>query len=237
MLILLSFPSGFHEPSLSPFCTKAMLLLQMAGVDWRPQWTSNPGKAPLGKLPALRREDGVLPDSNLILDWLDRQGAPMFPDDADRGDAHLIMRLAETSLYHGIVYDRWARAEGWGRAKPVFFAPVPAALRSLVAGLARRKVLGQLKAQGIAAFSDPDRLTYLRADLDALSAHLGAHPWMLGNRPSAADASILPMLSTLDHLPDDTALRGALRRDARLMDYVARGRAQLYAPLMAHIGA
>lgn len=67
MLQLLSFPPGLDEPSLSPFCAKAMILLQMSGQAWRPEWHPDPCKAPPCKLPALHTPDGIVPDSTLNL--------------------------------------------------------------------------------------------------------------------------------------------------------------------------
>jgi len=231
MLTLLSFPPGLDEPSLSPFCTKAMLLLEMSGQAWRPQWVVNPAAMPMGKLPVLDHGRGRVPDSNLILAWLLRQGAVLWPEGVAKAQAHAVMRMSENHLYFGVVHDRWMRPECWAVIKPVFFGAVPALVRPVLAGIARRGVARQLGGQGTAAFTDPDRLAYMRADLDALSETLGDRPWMMGEQPSPVDASVLPLLSTLDRLPADTPLRSALRRDARLMRYVARGRETLYAPL------
>ncbi|WP_447257643.1 glutathione S-transferase family protein [Mameliella sp. RP-9] len=233
MLQLMTFPPGLDEPSHSPFCAKAMILLQLAGVDWEPDWHPDPRKAPLGKLPALRTPDGIVPDSTLILRWLTGQGADLFPGLGleERAQAHVLMRMVEDTLRQGLVHDRWARDDCWAVMGPVFFATVPAPLRGIVSGIMRGRVVKGLKGHGIARFSEGDRLTQMGADLDSLTVQLGEKDWLFGDQPTAADASTLPVLSMIDHLPVRTRLRDNLRGRDNLMGYVARGRERLYAGL------
>ena len=61
-----------------------------------------------------------------------------------------------------------------------------------------------------------------------LEGVLGDGDWLFGARPSAADCAAVPFLSMMNAHPVDTPLRRALRSRGRLMDYVARGRSQLY---------
>ncbi|WGW05137.1 glutathione S-transferase family protein [Tropicibacter oceani] len=233
MLSLITFPPGFDEPSLSPFCVKAMILLKMSGQDWRPEWASHPKAGPLGKLPALRTPDGVIPDSALIQEWLTGQGADLFPgmDRQQRAQAHALMRMVEDSLHHGLIHDRWARDDAWSLVKPVYFAAMPAPVRAVVPNMLRKGVVKGLHRQGFARYSEAQRLTFMQADLDALSVQLGDQPYLFGDQPCAADASALPFLSMLAGLPCDTPLRAAVRANDRLMEYVARGRAALYPKL------
>ena len=234
MLTLLTFPASLGEPSLSPFCTKAMCLLQMAGLDWKPELTFDLAAMPLGKLPVLKTDDGLIPDSNLMADWLEAQGVDLYPgrDAEGRAKAHLALRLAEEHLRLRLVHDRWVDEAGWQAFMPIVFAEVPEGKREAVAQGARDAVRAGLHWQGIARFSDADRQAYLAADLTALSALVGGHTFLFGETPCLADASVLAILSGIDHLPADTRLRRALRADGRLMDYIERGRAALYTPLM-----
>lgn len=230
MLKLLTFRPGFDDPSLSPFCVKAMMLLDMSGQDWAPEWTAMPPRETYGKLPALRTPDGVIPDSHFIQDWLTAQGAAFFPgvEPRDRALAHGVMRMAEESLRLGLVHDRWLRDDCWPHLERTAFAGMPAPLRIVVPNMVRSGIRKMLKKQGMASYSESHRLRILRADLAALDALLGDGPWLFGAAPSAADAAVLPVLSMLDNLPCDTPLRRLVRDHGRLMAYVARGRAQLY---------
>ena len=235
MLTLLTFPGAFGEPSMSPFCVKAMILLDLAGADWQPEWTALPPRASYGKLPALRTPDGLIPDSNFIAAWLERQGADLHRGmgPRDRATAHATLRMGEENLRYGLVHDRWARDDGWAALRPVVFGDLPLPLRAVVPGMVRRGIVGMLQKTGVARYSEADRLRVMGADLDALDTLLGDRPWVLSDVPTALDAAVLPLLSALDRLPCDTPLRRLMRDHHRLMAYVARGRAALYPQAMS----
>lgn len=230
MLKLMTFPAGFGEPSLSPFCVKAMILLDLSGQAWEPEWLMMPPSIGYGKLPILRTPDGPVPDSNFILAWLETQGADLFPglDAGQRAQAHAIIRMVEEHLRLFLVNDRWVRDDGWAVLEPAVFGAMPRPLRLVVPGLARKGIRKTLQSQGIGKFSDAHAAQAAAADLDVLQQRLGEGPWLFGSRPSAVDAAALPVLSALDKLPGDTPARHALRERGSLMAYVTRGRAQLY---------
>lgn len=230
MLHLLTFPPGFDEPSLSPFCVKAMILLEMAGQEWRPEWTAMPPRASYGKLPALRTPDGLIPDSHFIQDWLESQGAELFPGLSARevAQARAVTVMVEQGLRLGLVNDRWLRDDCWPHLERLAFGGMPAPLRLVVPGMVRGGIRKLLKKQGMATYSEEHRLRILRADLDALDTQLRDRPWLFGAVPTAADAAVLPVLSMLDNLPCDTPLRQLVRRRDSLLAYVTRGRAELY---------
>lgn len=74
MLTLMSFPPSFGEPSHSPFCVKAMVLLQMSDQTWKREGISNPSSMPQGKLPVIRANGALIPDSEFIQDWPTQKG-------------------------------------------------------------------------------------------------------------------------------------------------------------------
>ena len=230
MLKLLTYKPGFDQPSLSPFCIKAMILLDLAGVEWEPEWTAIPPKESYGKLPALRTPDGLIADSNFILDWLGTQGVDLFPglDSPQKAQAHAVIRMTEENLRLGIIHARWVCDEGWEQLKPVGFGDLPAVLRLIVPGIIRKDIVKFLKKQGMAQYSDMDRSRSVGADLQALTTLLGNNPWFFGEQPTAVDATVLPVLSILNSLPNDGPLRRLMREQETLMAYVARGRAELY---------
>lgn len=230
MLTLISFPGGFDQPSHSPFCTKAMCLLEMSGFDWTPEFITNPTRMPLSRLPVLKLNDRLIPDSHHIQDYLENRGADLFPGLTanDKAQAHFVIRTVEENLRMGLVHDRWLHDDCWSIVREAFFDEVPRLIRRPVTNGIRRKVRAALLSHGIAQFSEKDRLARLGRDLDALSRHLGGKRFLFGDLPCAADAAAVPVLDMLRTLPAKTPLRTMVRSRSDLMDYVTRGRAAIY---------
>jgi hypothetical protein len=51
------------------------VLLNMAGVEWTPEYLSDPRKMPYSKLPAIRVNGEIIADSDNIRLWLEARGA------------------------------------------------------------------------------------------------------------------------------------------------------------------
>jgi len=230
MLTLLTFPGGPDQPSHSPFCLKAMCLLQMSGHPWQPKFLDAPSKMPHGRLPVLKTSDRLIADTHHIQTWLESQGVDFNPglDDADMARSHTLIRMVEDNLRCGLVHDRWLRNDCWAHYRAVFFGNVPRPLRRLISNMVRRKVRQGLTAHGIAQFSEDDRLDRLERDIAAVTAALGDQLFLFGDTPTAADAAILPVLDMIRTLPCDTGLRRLMQQNTTLCTYADRTRAVLY---------
>lgn len=232
MLTLLTFPASFGEPSHSPFCAKAMILLQMSGHSWCRKDIANPSSMPHGKLPVLQASDQLISDSEFIQSWLTQQGADLYPHCTPEQKAigHSIIRMVEESLRQVLIYDRWLDDQNWTHTWPILFAEVPRPLRKLIANKIRKSVRSSLMSNGIARMSSGERLQKASNDLDALGHIIGANAFILGDAPTAVDAAVLPVLSMIDRLPaETTATTQLLRGKDWANGYVQRGRTALYA--------
>lgn len=234
MLTLLTFAPALGEPSLSNFCSKAMILLEMAGEDWTAEFPQDLERSVFGKLPTVETPDGKIGDSNLLILWLEARGATLFPGltPGQRAQAHGVIRMVEENLRYGMMYERWIRDESWAEFMPLAFAGMPEEMRGPVSGQIREGIRQGLTWQGLARFGEAERMAYFNADLDALTALLEDGGWLFGDAPCAADAAALPVLSSLDRLQVDCDLRRAVRGNPTLMSYIARGRERLYQPLL-----
>lgn len=234
MLSLITFPASFGEPSHSPFCAKAMILLQMSGQQWQREDLANPSSMPLGKLPVLRANGTLFPDSEFIQSWLTQQGADFYPDCTNEQKAvgHSLIRMAEESLRLALVHERWLEEENWAHLWPIFFAEVPRPIRKMIANKARKSVRAGLLSNGIARMSLQQRLQKTGSDLDALEQIIGTNAFILGDAPTAVDAAVLPVLSTIDRLPVATAISKLVRSKDWVNGYLQRGRATLYVDLI-----
>lgn len=230
MLTLLTFPASFGQPSHSPYCVKAMCLLEMSGSDWHPEYLDNPSKMPLGKLPVLCTGDQLIPDSANIQSYLESHGADFYPGMSakSQAQAHGFMKMAEDSLYLHLVMARWLDDANWPTVRDTFFAAIPGLIRRPVTHTLRKSVRKGLASQGISHFSEADRLDRLRRDLAAISAQLGTQSFLFGDAPCAADASFAPGLGMLLSLPADTPTRRIVRNWEGLEAYTLRCRKAMY---------
>ncbi|MGZ2259754.1 glutathione S-transferase family protein [Roseobacter sp. A03A-229] len=224
MITLLTYPPAFGQFSGSPFCIKAAHLLNLSGQHWRRENTLDPRMMPHQKLPVIRAEDQLIADSDMIRDYLEAQGA-QFDDglsEIDKSTSRAFIRMAEEHLYFHIVLDRWGNDTAWPEIRETYFASVPRLIRGMVANKLRKKLLSAMYVQGLGRFTPEQRLARLEPDLEAIMTRLWQNRFLFGDRPSAADASVGPMLSAAISSPGETALSNRIRENAVLMGYVDR---------------
>lgn len=227
---LIMFPGNDALPSHSPFCMKAICLLEMAGIAWEPEISVDVSVQPLGKLPVLRAGAQVIPDSSNIEDYLSAQGYDfdIGLSAAQKAVSHALKSMVEHNLTLGMVHDRWLDERVWPVMREEFFAAVPDEAREMVAEQGRAPVRAGLTSQGIARFSAQDRKTRLGRDLAVLETVLGDQAFLFGDGPSSADAAIAPVLDMILRLPAKTDLWAAVEAVPTFAPYVARVRAAIY---------
>ena len=195
MLILYTFgpAAGLADPS--PFVMKTMLQLGMAGVPFE----SRSGfvammRAPKGKLPYIRDEDGtVVADSSFIRDHIERtRGVDLDAghDARDRALGWAVEKLLEDHLYFAAAQVRWIRPAGFTVFRDQVLGRIPRPVRGLVAGLGRRSVRRALHGQGMGRHSDAEIDGLADHALQAAATLLGDKPFLLGDTPAGADATL-----------------------------------------------
>lgn len=231
MITLLTFAPAFGQPAASPFCVKAMMLLNMAGQEWTPEIYADPRKMPYGKLPAIRVNGEFIADSDNIRAWLEGQGA-----DFDQGltlaetaYSRALIRMAEEHLYFHVVYDRWADDAVWPVTRDTYFGMIPRPIRGFVTGKIRKPAVVSLHRMGIGRFNPKERLARAEPDLRAITDLLTG-PFLFGDKPTAADACVAPQLAGMMATPVATLLGDRVRGDRVLVDYVARVNTALIGP-------
>ena len=224
MLTLLTYPAAFGLFSASPFCVKTAYMLQKAGQRWQRSDMLDPRKMPHQKLPVLRTPERLVPDSDLIRDWLEAQGADFDAglSDLQKAQARGLIRMAEEHLYFHVVQDRWSNDAVWPILQTTFFNEIPALIRKPVSNSIRKSVLKGLVAQGVARFSPEERMDRVERDLEAISAYLWQSPFLLGDHPTSADMSVGPVLAAMRATPVETALTQRLKSDTLLSSYIER---------------
>ena len=230
MLTLLTFPGSFGAPSHSPYCVKAMCLLQMSGLEWQPEYLHDPRKMPYGRMPVLRDADKLIADSAHIQAHLESKGIDFYKglSAQDQARAHALIQMSEATLYNILVHDRWLDDPNWEHTRRAFFSGIPLLIRGPLTRKLRKGVRAKMIAQGTAQFSEDERLDRMKLDLNALSTQLGDQAFLFGATPTAADAAIAPVLDMIQSLPVTTGARELLRNWEGLPPYVERVRASLY---------
>ncbi len=231
MLTLVTYSPAFGEPAASPFCVKAMILLEMSGQAWQPEFSGDPRKGPKGKLPVLRDGGRVIPDSDAIRDYLEQRFGVDFDaglSGEQRAVSRAFIRMAEEHIYFLLVCNRWLNDENWADVRRTFFGQIPAIINGFVTGKIRRKVRRNMDGQGMGRFNAEEQLARLDHDLQAVSGQLGQGDFLFGDRPTAADASVVPMLRALASSVAKTPLSERVARDAGLVAYLERGVAAMY---------
>ena len=233
MLTLLTFPGSFGAPSHSPYCVKAMCLLEMSGKPWKPEYLGDPRKMPLGRLPVMRAGGQLVHDSAHIQTYLEEQGVDFYKglSAQDKARAHALIQMAEAGIYNVLVHDRWLVDESWAVTSKVFFDAIPRLVRGPVTRKLRKGMRARMMSQGIAQFTEAERVAHMRHDLNALELQLGDQAFLFGDRPSAADAAIAPVLDMILNLPVKTGARELLKSSKTLPAYVQRVRDDIYPKL------
>lgn len=225
MIKLITYPEAFGQFSASPFCVKAAWLLNMAGEVWERVDTSDPRKMPFQKLPVIKDGETEIADSDNIRAYLEARGANFERglSDSDKSTARAFIRMAEEHMYFHLIMDRWGNDENWEIIREQFFSEIPKPLRKFISGGIRKSALKGVVWQGVGRFPEAERLARIEPDLVAIATRLQDSPFLFGDHPTAADASVAAVLGGMAASPTPTMLSQRVATDARLSDYAARG--------------
>ena len=194
MITLYGFGPAMGLPEISPFVTKAHILLQMAGLPYETK-TSFGGflKAPKGKLPYIRDDGVVVSDSTFIRLHIEKKYGFDFDRDlspAEKATGWALERMCEEHLYWLIIDVRWIDDANFRAGPAKIFDSAPAPLRPLVKAYVRRSFRRTLHLQGVGRHDAASRLDLGTCDLRAISDTLAEKPYLFGDEPRGADASV-----------------------------------------------
>ncbi len=222
MLILRAIEPGDGVISQSPFSMKAMGYLHMLGLEWQLDIKADIRKQPNGKLPVLVDGPDVIADSGAIALHLEAKVGRSLNDGLDDGErmlSHAVRRMAEEHIYFIAVHNRWSEDENFALIRPSLEKLAPFPMLKILPGIIRKSVIKQVNAQGVGRMSDDLRVARLAADFGVLEFQLGEKPFLFGDRATAADLSVVPMLAVLLACPADTRIRRELTGRPKLVEY------------------
>ncbi len=210
--------------SASPFCLKLETYLRMVELPYE-MVVGDLGKAPKGKLPYIQDNGRTIADSNLIIEYL----KTTYGDKLDRylskpeqAISLAISRLLDENLYWVIVYSRWQDPLNWPKTKAAFFDFLPFPLRLFVPDLARKSTLKSLTGHGIGKHTVSEIYNIGCRDVMALSDFLGDKQFMMGDNPTAIDASAYAFIANIIWVPITSPLQDYTETLSNLTDYADR---------------
>ena len=193
MITLYGFGPAMGLPEISPFVTKAHILIRMAGLPYEAETgVGAVRKAPKGKLPYIRDDGDVVSDSTFIRFHIEKKYGFDFDrglSAAQRATGWALERMCEEHLYWLMVDVRWLDDANFRAGPSKIFASLPAPVRPLVGAYVRRTVRRTLHLQGLGRHEAASRLELANRDFLAISDILADKPYLFGEEPKGGDAT------------------------------------------------
>lgn len=231
MVTLYKFGPFLGTPDSSPFVIKVMMLLKLAGVSYR-EVRGNPFKGPHKFLPYIEDDGMKVADSTLIRSHLEKKHHIDFDaglNAEQRAVAWAVERMCEDHLYFAMLDMRWADAanfnKGLGRH---MFGPIPAPLRPIAKSMLRRMNAKRLHGHGIGRHARRQIVELAIRDVDALAAILGDKPFLMGDKPCAADGFVFGIVTSILTPQLESPIRASLQKQANLVAYRDRITSQYF---------
>jgi glutathione S-transferase len=179
-------------------------------------------RAPKGKLPYIDDDGIIVADSTFIRLHIEKTRGVDFDAHLtaeQRATAWVVEKMCEEHLSWLIARTRWLDDANFQRGLAKLFDRAPAPVRPLVIWSVRRKVAKTMYAQGMGRHSAEEAATLGRKDVEALAALLGDKPYLFGDAPCGADATLLAFVAGLLWPACESPLRDAALAHACLVAY------------------
>lgn len=199
MITLYGFGPGFGLPEISPYATKTEVQLKMAGLAYR-KATAKPQDSPKGQIPFIDAGGQRIADSTFIRGYLERMHGLDFDAGLDaraRAEAWAVERMVENQLGWVMTHARWLDADNFEKGPAQFFLDAPEAVREALQRDVRERVRQTVFAAGVGRHSEPEVAALGLRSLAALSVMLDERPYLMGERPCGADATVFAMLAAI----------------------------------------
>ncbi len=214
----------FDCPSPSPFVMKADVQLQMLGVEYDYGF-ADLASVPKAKAPYVRDGDTLIEDSNFIRQKYETRDGPNFSTGLTRDQmvtSWALERMVEGDLRSIMVMERWMKDDNFNKGPRMFFAGVPEAHREVVITSARDAIKTGAASSGLDKHSEEERMMLASMDLAAVSMQLGDKPFLFGDEPTVADASVGAHIIACATEFFDSPLPGVVRKFSNLVPYSER---------------
>lgn len=230
MIVLYAAGASFGLPEISPYVAKTEVQLKMAGLAYRKE-IATPATAPKGKLPYIDDAGERVADSTFIRAHLEQKyGVDLDAglDRAERAQSWALERLLEDHLGWATTHARWMLPQNFERGPARWFDQAPAEQRDGLKSALLGRVSDALRVQGIGRHTLEEVTDLGGRSLWAASVLLADKPYLMGERPTAVDATAFAMLAGLLTPWFDSPLRRRAEALPNLPAYVERMMGRYY---------
>lgn len=225
MMTLFQFYRIWGLPSASPFCMKLETYLRMARLPYENKFVNDPRKSPKRKLPCLKIDGVLYPDSEFIIDELKKRFGDALDKDLSpeqRAIAQLIDIACCERLYWVMVYLRWQEDSGWMRLKETMFGQLPFISKLLIPNMVRKNMIKALDYQGTGRHSVQEVVALGIKTLDSLAVILGDKHYILEDKPTSIDATAFAFLANVIWSPGTNLLKEHALKLSNVVGYCNR---------------
>ncbi|MGD9543599.1 MAG: glutathione S-transferase family protein [Methylocystis sp.] len=220
-ITLYCFRPAAGLPDASPFVTKTMVLLKMAGLDYVEDRRGF-AKAPKGKQPYINDDGDIVADSTFIRFHLEKKYGADFDahlSDEQKAVGWCVEKTCEEHFYWIIVHMRWMDDANFARGPARFFESVPIPVRALAKWFIRGRIAKSLWAQGMGRHSPTEIDALGVRDVEALATLIGDKPYLFGDAPCGADATVFAFVASVLSPMSESAVRDAALAKPSLIAY------------------
>lgn len=224
MIVLYGGGAGFGLPEVSPYVTKAEVLIKMARLDYRKAF-GLPQDSPKGQIPFIDDHGERIGDSTFIRWHIERKYGHDFDaglGDIERAQAWAFERMVENHYAWTNSHARWIIPANFEKGPARWFDQAPDGVRERLRAEALGNIKTNLRAVGIGRHTDGEIVALAERSLKALAAQLGGKPFLFGDKPVGVDAIAFATLAAALTPFFDSPQRRKAESFPTLVAYAAR---------------
>lgn len=205
--------------------------LKLSGLPYQTKDQNDPRKGPKKKLPYVKIEKQVMGDSEHVYEYLHANhliDLDAHLDDLTKSIHHGLRVMCDEGLYFVLLYSRWMDEENWDTVRESMFASIPKILRPVITKQIRKKIQGDLIAQGTGLHNSGEIYAVGEQHINALGHYLGDNQWFGGDTPAKLDVVAVSYLANIAKPPIRSPLQVTLKKWPNLMAFTDRALQHIY---------
>jgi len=228
-IIVCGFDKKEGSASPSGYCQKLEVYLRIRGLAYKHE-SALPYQAPKGKLPFMKCGKDVVPDSTLIIKYIEDRIGALDPIGQENPDTKAWQRYTEDFFYVCLLYDRWIPKDHYSVSYQETFSDVPCIIRGLAGYIIVGNIKKALNANGMAKHSQDTVELFMQEYLDAAEKKLGTSQFFGtdGTAPGYLDCIIYAFLVNSLGLKGNLSFHALITKKAGLLHYLRRMTQRLF---------